>query len=119
MISAADKLRDASETFKERGGVYRDNHERLAGMLAALFPDGIELTTSEDHARFVLLSLVLVKLTRYAVQWPDAHNDSIDDAIVYLAMLGARDANNRNNGEHGQREDMRPGAAAPSADVAQ
>jgi hypothetical protein len=117
-MNAADKLRDAGKIFEERGGLYRDNHERLAGTLAALFPDGIELTTSEDHARFVLLSLVLVKLTRYAVQWPDAHIDSIDDAIVYLAMLGARDAYNRNNSEHGQREDMRPGAAAPSADVA-
>jgi hypothetical protein len=118
-MNAADKLLDASKIFMERGGVYRDNHERLANMLAALFPDGIELITPEHHARFELLALVLVKLTRYAVQWPDTHADSIDDAIVYLAMLGARDVNNRNNGEHGQREDMRPGAAAPSADVAQ
>jgi hypothetical protein len=119
MTVAADKLREAITMFENRGGVYRDNHERLANALVALFPDGIELTTAEDHARFALLSLVLVKLTRYAVQWPDAHIDSIDDAIVYLAMLGARDAYNRNNTEHGQRDDMRPKTAAPQADVAQ
>jgi hypothetical protein len=119
MKNASDILRQAATLFEARGGVYRDNHERLAGMLAAAFPDGIKLATPEDHARFELFALVLVKLTRYAVQWPDSHIDSIDDAIVYLAMLGARDANNRNNGEHGQRDDMRADAAAPSADVAQ
>ena len=91
--TAANQLRKALITFEERAGVYRDNHERLANMLAAAFPEGITLTTAEDHARYALFMLALVKLTRYAVQWPKGHQDSVCDALVYLAILGARDDN--------------------------
>jgi hypothetical protein len=91
VASVEDVLREAATIFAERSATYRDNHERLAKMLAALFPDGIALKTAEDHARFLLLALELVKLTRYAVQWDSGHNDSLQDAIVYLAMLAVRD----------------------------
>jgi hypothetical protein len=84
-------LREAAALHLERAATYRDNHERLAKMLAALFPDGITLRIAEDYARFLLLALELVKLTRYAVQWEHGHNDSLHDAIVYLAMLAVRD----------------------------
>lgn len=91
-MTTAEMLRAAAALFEERGGVYRDNHERYAAMLAAAFPAGVTLKTAEDHARFELFALAIVKLSRYAVMWPAGHADSIDDAIVYLAMLGVRDA---------------------------
>ena len=96
MITAAEILDVANSTFAKRGATYRDNHERLANMLAAAFPNGITLRSVEDHARYALYALILVKLTRYAVQWEEGHEDSTIDAAVYAAMLGARDANNRN-----------------------
>jgi hypothetical protein len=117
MLTAGDMLRIAAALFEQRASNYRDNHERLGGMLAAAFPEGIDLKTPEDHARFALLSLVLVKLTRYTVQWESGHADSINDAIVYLAMLGARDAN-RSGSEHGSRGDPRPVRQAAKPSVA-
>jgi len=107
MITAAELLGVAASTFIERGAVYRDNHDRLANMLAAAFPDGVKLRTPEDHARYALYILIMVKLTRYAVQWEVGHDDSTVDAAVYCAMLGARDANTRNRNEHGQRDHLR------------
>jgi hypothetical protein len=106
--TAGDALRAAAALFEQRQSVYRDNHDRLAGMLTTAFPDGVVLETSEDHARFALFCLIMVKLSRYAVQWEDGHADSINDAIVYLAMLGARDAANRDRREPGQRDCLRP-----------
>lgn len=96
-------LRATAKTFEERNHVYGDNHKRLGGMLRAAFPKGITLVTALDHERFALFVLIMVKLSRYAVQWEDGHKDSIHDAVVYCAMLEAID-DYRN--QHGQRRDQ-------------
>lgn len=60
--------------------------------MAALFPDGVKLETKEDHNRFHIFMLVLVKLSRYCVNWEQGgHQDSIHDAAVYCAMLESID----------------------------
>jgi hypothetical protein len=94
----------ALNTFMERGAIYRDNHQRVGAALAALFPDGIEVSSADDHERLALITLIMVKLTRYATEWNNGgHKDSIHDCIVYSAMLEARTADNQR--QHGQRRD--------------
>jgi hypothetical protein len=105
-------LQRALETFDQRGSVYRDNHQRLGALLAALFPNGIEVTSPDEHERLALLSLIAIKLSRYAVEWNNGgHRDSIHDIIVYAAMLEARTAADRTG--HGLCVDKRP--SIPSA----
>lgn len=85
-------LAEAAKTFAERHAVYGDNYLNVGGALQALFPDGIEVFTTDDHNRFHIFMLVLVKLSRYANNWKKGgHQDSIRDAAVYAAMLESID----------------------------
>jgi hypothetical protein len=87
-MSADQILANAAETFAERRKVYGDNYKRVGAAMAALFPNGVELKTADDHNRFHILMLVIVKLSRYCVNWEKGgHQDSIHDAAVYCAML--------------------------------
>jgi hypothetical protein len=79
-------------------------------MLVAAFPEGVTLKTNLDHERFALYCLILVKLSRYSVQWETGHHDSIHDCAVYAAMLEAVDGT---AGEHGQRGNQRHNSPAP------
>jgi hypothetical protein len=93
-MNAAEILQKAAQTFLERQKVYRDNATIYGETMHALFPQGITLTTADDHHRFHLFALAIVKLTRYVKQWNEGgHSDSTHDAAVYLAMLEAFDAN--------------------------
>jgi len=84
-------LQNAVDTFAARGSIYRDNHQRAGATLAALFPQGVTINSQDDHERFALMMLLIVKLTRYAVEWGNGgHKDSIHDTMVYAAMLEAR-----------------------------
>lgn len=90
-MKTPELLKQAAQTFVDRNSVYGDNHTRVGQMLQAAFPKGIELITNEDHERFALFNLILVKLSRYAVAWETGgHKDSIHDVIVYAAMLEER-----------------------------
>jgi hypothetical protein len=106
-------LRAAADTFDERQAVYQDNHERLGKVMAALFPQGVRAVTELDHERYALLMLIMVKWTRYAVQWGDGHQDSVRDAIVYSAMLEALDADRY---QPRQRDDQQDAGGAPVMD---
>jgi hypothetical protein len=84
-------LREAAKTFAERGGVYRDNHQRVGAVMLALFPEGINVLSADDHEKISLINLIVIKLTRYAVEIENGgHKDSAHDLIVYAAMLEAR-----------------------------
>lgn len=85
-------LREGAETFEQRNKVYGDNYTRVGKALAALFPAGLVLRTPDDHNRFQIFNLIVVKLSRYCVNWDEGHQDSIHDAMVYCAMLEAIDA---------------------------
>lgn len=91
---SADKiLAEAASTFAARRAVYGDNYKRVGAAMAALFPDGVNLKSKDDHNRFHILMLVVVKLSRYCVNWEKSgHQDSIHDAAVYCAMLESIDA---------------------------
>lgn len=90
-LTADEILQQSAETFRSRRSVYGDNWKRVGGVFAALFPDGIRLITPDDHNSFHILSLMVVKLTRYAVSIDrgEFHQDSIHDNTVYSAMLEA------------------------------
>jgi hypothetical protein len=111
----AERLRAAATLNEQRDNVYRDNHTRLGRALAAMFPEGIMLETAYDHERFALISLMIVKLSRYAVQWSTGgHAESIDDLIVYAAMLRETDDDHRSG--HGLSHHQRTDGGAPGPD---
>jgi hypothetical protein len=86
---APDELLAAmAETFRERNAVYGDNFRNVGPALQALFPAGVLQSTASDHEAFHLLSLIVVKLSRFANAGL-MHRDSIHDVAVYAAMLEA------------------------------
>ncbi len=91
-----DRLRSAANIFEERAAVYKDNYKAVGRVMEALFPDGHAQHTQDDHNRWHLFELVIVKLTRYVNNYDGyGHQDSLDDMIVYLSMLGGLDELNR------------------------
>lgn len=88
MTSGVGKaLNDAADVFEERNLVYADAYLKVGEILRELFPQGVSLVTAEDHNRYHLLVLIIVKLTRYAPNWSTGHEDSLKDIMVYAAML--------------------------------
>jgi hypothetical protein len=93
MRRASKILREAADLHEERNKVYGDNYKQLGYVVEALFPNGVYLQTKDDHNRFHLFILQIVKLTRYANNWSKGgHQDSVRDLIVYSAMLEEVDA---------------------------
>lgn len=93
MKKAHDFLSEGAATYAERNKVYGDNYLRVGAAMAALFPSGITLRTAEDHNRFHIFMLKIVKLSRYCVNWEKGgHADSLHDDMVYGAMLQEIDA---------------------------
>jgi hypothetical protein len=83
--TAANILEQAGATFRERNAAYKDNADNVGKVMAALFPDGVQIKTAADHKMYHLFELIIVKLTRFANSGL-THDDSIHDAIVYAAM---------------------------------
>lgn len=74
--------------YAERNAVYKDNYRKVGKVMDALFPDGITLKGPDAFNRWHLFELSIVKLTRYANQYEaGGHADSLEDQIVYLAMV--------------------------------
>ena len=42
-----------------------------------MFPDGVNLKTEVDMARWSIINLIMVKLVRYAKEFDNPHQDSI------------------------------------------
>ena len=83
--TAADVLSEAAETFRARNAVYKDNANNVGKVMQALFPNGVQLKTQEDHKMYHLFELIIVKLTRFANSGL-THKDSVHDMAVYAAM---------------------------------
>jgi len=90
-LPVAKVMEEAAKTFKLRQEVYGDNYKLAAKALESFFPDGVPLKTAEDHERFHIFMLIVVKLSRYANGWSKPHQDSIHDAGIYSFMLEAID----------------------------
>lgn len=94
----ADILQSGADTFRERHNVYGDNYLTVGRVMTAFFPDGLPLKTEDDHNRFHIFMLMVVKMTRYVENWRrGGHDDSLLDNAVYAAMLASIDQgiNNR------------------------
>jgi hypothetical protein len=89
---ATNLLHKMADLFAERNAVYKDNFRMVGKIMSAMFPGGLELKTPEDHNKFHLFMLAIVKLTRYAINYEGGHKDSLEDMIVYLSMVAALDA---------------------------
>jgi len=86
-------LERMAHLFEKRNAVYKDNFRVVGVVMHALFDgDPPRLESSADYARWHLFELVVVKLTRYARQYNvGGHKDSIEDQMVYLAMVAMLD----------------------------
>lgn len=93
-------LKKHASIFEQRNAVYGDNYRMVGRIMVAMFPDGVpKIETVEDFNRWHLFELAIVKLSRYAVNYQaGGHEDSLDDMIVYLAMVAMCDK------EQGHRE---------------
>lgn len=83
-------LNAAAAIFEDRNETYGDGYLRTGALLLALFPEGgiPAITTPEEAMRLRLISMCAVKLQRYCFQFEEGgHPDSVDDLIVYAAML--------------------------------
>lgn len=103
MKTADEFLSEAAATFKSRNAVYGNNYLNVGAAMAALFPEGVSLKTANDHNRFHIFMLGIVKLSRYANNWgAGGHADSMHDNTVYSAMLESIDAEVKAKGERAQ-----------------
>lgn len=93
---ASQLLLNASNLYAERNAVYKDNFRMVGKIMEAMFPGSRpNLNSAADYNRWHLFELAIVKLTRYATAFNEGgHADSLDDMIVYLAMVAALDAEN-------------------------
>ena len=89
-------LNESAALFRERNAVYKDNFRMVGRIMIAMFGDNPpELKTEADYNRWHLFELFIVKLSRYSTNYNGGgHSDSVDDMIVYLAMVAAMDAEN-------------------------
>ena len=97
-----DCLEDALHTFKQRNKQYGDNYLTHGQVMTALFPDGVQLKTVEDWNRFGIVNMIVAKMTRYAQNWPNVSEstiDSVHDMGVYSFMLEALDSNKLGNSD--------------------
>lgn len=76
-------INDALKTFVERRAIYGDSYIKHAKVMAEMFPDGIDLKTEVDMARWSIFNLIMVKMVRYSKDFYNPHQDSIHDAGVY------------------------------------
>lgn len=79
-------LEKMAETFRERHKIYGDNYLMIGRVMKAFFPNGAQITTTEDWNRFHLFFMIVQKITRVACTKLN-HKDSAHDIGVYAAML--------------------------------
>lgn len=85
-------LAAAAKTFATRRKVYGNNNQKVGPALAALFPNGLTLSTPEEFTRFYLFAICMMKLSRYGNNLKKGgHQDSVHDLAVYAAILESID----------------------------
>lgn len=89
------RLQDTTRLFDERNRVYKDNFRKVGAIMKTLFPEGPPVLSQKDFEKWHLWELFIVKLTRYANNYQEGHADSLQDMMVYLAMIAELDS------EHG------------------
>ena len=93
----AGVLEECAAIQADRESVYGDLFHRHGDIVTRFFPSGVALSTPEEIARFRLFGSVVTKLSRYANNFKSGgHEDSLKDAINYIAMLSILDEDGKN-----------------------
>ena len=79
-------INDALNTFIEKRKIYGDSYIKHAKVMAEMIPEGVNLKTETDMARWSVLNLIMIKLVRYCRYFDKPHQDSIHDAGVYCFL---------------------------------
>jgi hypothetical protein len=88
VTTVAEQLKNVAAIHEERRGTYGQDYLNVGPSLAAIFPDGLELSSPQDFTRFALFAQAHGKLLRYAARFKEGgHADSLDDAAVYAQLL--------------------------------
>lgn len=100
-------LSQSHDVYKDRSAVYKDNFRSVGRVMVALFPEGRPpLIEAADYDRWHIFELLIVKLTRYANNYDQPHEDSLLDQLPYLGILGALDQELRER-QKGARDESR------------
>jgi hypothetical protein len=84
----AQLLKSAAEEFEKKNAEYGDAYKHHGHIMAAMFPEGVELLDAHDQNRYAHLNLIVGKLNRYAQNFSNGgHQDSLHDIQVYAAIL--------------------------------
>jgi hypothetical protein len=91
-MNARKRLEKLSALNGKKGEEY-GRFEKIGEVLATQFPQGVTLKTSDEFNRFVMFTMIALKLDRLSNYIPGkVHEDSLDDAAVYAMMLRSFDA---------------------------
>jgi len=91
-------LRNAAKLYEARNAVYGDNYRRYGKVVLDLMGP-TELRTISDFNRFAIMTHIMTKLARYALNFQKGgHDDSLDDICVYAMILKELDVEHRSNG---------------------
>lgn len=89
--SPPETLREGAALYEERNKTYGDNYKKF-GPWASLLLEGVSPKTAEDWNRMGVLLQIMSKLSRYVENFhKGGHEDSIEDMMVYAAMLNELD----------------------------
>ena len=94
MSFVSEKLEAMIKLYNERNAVYGSDYKENGILMDALFPDGLVLETPSDFNRYSILVHIVTKIGRYARNFSKGHEDSLNDLIVYTAMLAELDYEN-------------------------
>lgn len=98
LLTVPEILRRAAELFEERNALYGDNYKQFGTVMMALFPEGLQITTSGEWNRIGILVQLVNKLGRYCANaHVGGHKDSSRDKVVYAAMLDELTPNESND----------------------
>lgn len=98
-------LLEASQLFRERNPAYGDAYRQAGKVLAALFPNGINIETPEGWSQVAVLIHIINKLLRIAAAGESGADtdDSCRDLTVYSAMLHSLLVEDSPHGSDSQR----------------
>lgn len=92
VLGVTQRLANLSNLYKSRVPVYGSSYLEHGNVLGSFFPNGVVLNSVEDMNRFVLLSEITQKLSRYAQNFHNnGHQDSMNDIGVYSQMINEFD----------------------------
>jgi len=88
MRALEDEFKEALELVKRKNKDYGNAKDVLGHLMARLFSNGLNLTSSSDFQEFSIINLILTKLCRLCNLWgkpKDSRNfESLEDTLLDL-----------------------------------